>query len=116
VAAYARIYQPAWRKRKIADNQGYLKREAAKLRRNVLLRALKRYDLTEPQYDALVAKGCGICGGSSNGRGRYAFDHDHATGKFRGLLCSKCNTALGLLNDDATLLGRAKQYLDVRKG
>lgn len=42
-------------------------------------------------------------------------DHDHKTGEWRGLLCRKCNMALGLLGDDAGLLLRAAEYV-VRGG
>ena len=40
-----------------------------------------------------------------------AIDHDHTTGAVRALLCSACNTALGLLRDDPALLGVAIAYL-----
>ena len=40
-----------------------------------------------------------------------AVDHCHSTGKIRGLLCSKCNTALGALKDSTELLRKAILYL-----
>jgi hypothetical protein len=43
---------------------------------------------------------------------RLAVDHDHTSGKIRGLLCAKCNKAIGLLKDNPDLLRSAAQYLD----
>ncbi|QNJ56294.1 endonuclease VII [Gordonia phage Ohgeesy] len=39
-------------------------------------------------------------------------DHDHTTGEWRGLLCSRCNQAIGLFSDNVELLRRAIEYLD----
>lgn len=41
-----------------------------------------------------------------------AVDHDHATGAVRALLCSACNTAIGLFGDSKELLTKAVGYLD----
>ena len=42
---------------------------------------------------------------------RLCVDHDHLTGKVRGLLCIKCNSAIGELRDDPNLVRAAKVYL-----
>ena len=68
---------------------------------------LRRYKL----YGVLVgqiAKFCEICGVTVN----LNADHDHATGKFRGTLCSNCNMGLGSFKDDTELLQRACSYLE----
>lgn len=106
----------AYNRQKERAPEEFLKREASRLRYNVLQRKLKQYNLTEAQYNELADKGCAICGGPPKGRGRYHFDHDHQTGKFRGLLCTKCNTGLGQFNENKTLLVYALNYLDSHSG
>jgi hypothetical protein len=39
-------------------------------------------------------------------------DHDHTTGKIRGILCQKCNHGIGLFKDSTELLKSAILYLD----
>ena len=42
----------------------------------------------------------------------YAIDHNHDTGKFRGILCLMCNTLLGMAKDSAETLASAIEYLN----
>ncbi len=53
-------------------------------------------------------KSCQICGVSNQ---RLVIDHDHKTGKVRGILCSRHNSALGLFDDNIENLGKAISYL-----
>ena len=57
---------------------------------------------------------CELCAAlASNERyGRLSFDHDHATGRFRGWLCDKCNRILGYIKDNPALLRRMVVYLE----
>lgn len=82
-----------------------------------------KYGVTDAEAEQLlIAQGnkCAICPqslklhilGRSYYRERACFDHDHATGRLRGILCNRCNRALGLLTDDVTLLARTITYLN----
>ena len=62
----------------------------------------------------LKKKTCDICKTDVEKAGHrksLAIDHDHQTGKIRGLLCMHCNTALGLLKDDIGTFESAAAYL-----
>lgn len=84
----------------------------ARTSRNTQLKS--DYGINIDEYEAMEKSqnySCKICGGKqTDGRG-LAVDHCHSTGKIRGLLCSKCNRALGGFNDDPELLDKAKNYL-----
>lgn len=56
---------------------------------------------------------CGICKQDLDKLSqKYHIDHDHRTGKIRGLLCFKCNIALGHFNDSLDLLYLAVEYME----
>lgn len=68
--------------------------------------------------NALVAHAgrCAICTTTSpGGKGRWPIDHDHATGRVRGVLCRSCNIGIGLFRDDSELVRRAALYLEFHK-
>ena len=76
----------------------------------------QRRDLNYKTQIALHGKLCGICGAEFNlgiGHGpRLHLDHDHLSGKIRGLLCGGCNVGLGHFRDDLKLLRNATLYLE----
>lgn len=55
---------------------------------------------------------CDICGKLPTEKNRLAIDHDHETGKFRGFLCSHCNTGIGQLGDDTIRMRAAILYIE----
>jgi hypothetical protein len=74
-------------------------------------RRLNRYGMTKTQYDELLqlqGKRCAIC---TRDRKLY-IDHDHSSGRVRGLLCRDCNLSLGLVRDNIETLANAIDYLE----
>jgi len=77
-------------------------------------RWIKRYGINANDYKQLLEKQngvCKICKKSCVSRQFLSVDHCHKTGKVRGLLCVKCNTALGMLNDNVEYFTAAIMYL-----
>jgi hypothetical protein len=76
---------------------------------------LKReYGITLEQYNQLIKQQngvCAICGKSETGKA-LSIDHDHNTGKIRGLLCQAHNRALGMFHDNLEELKSAIKYLE----
>jgi len=75
----------------------------------------RRFGLTLEQYDALWKDQGGVCagcGGHNIAGRRLAIDHDHRTGKIRGLLCDRCNRCLGSVKDSPDVLRRLANYLE----
>ena len=79
-----------------------------------------RYGITPEQYDELFAKQRGLCASchrpeciKRQGRVmRLAVDHGHTTRTVRGLLCCKCNRALGLLEEDILRIRALADYME----
>ena len=82
-------------KKKVSDRKSHLKR---------------KYGLTLAEFDELLAAqggGCAICGQPDADN----VDHDHDTGRVRGILCFPCNAAIGLIHEDEERLLAAAAYL-----
>ncbi len=81
-----------------------------------------RYNITQEQYITMLEEQhncCAACNKPFHGKGGNslapAIDHDHKTGKIRGILHQSCNKALGLVDDDIELLDKLIQYLREQK-
>lgn len=84
----------------------------------------KAYNITLEQYRAMLDDQRGVCliCGLPDENKNLAVDHDHnccpgrkSCGKcIRGLLCSKCNQAIGLLGDNPELMEKAAAYVRVQ--
>lgn len=95
------------------QKEWYQKNKSKK--RNDLL--IKLYGIGTEEYEKILAEqngSCKICWAEPTGKS-LAVDHCHSTGRVRGLLCSRCNQALGLFNDDCDRLQRAIKYLEVNR-
>lgn len=75
----------------------------------------RRYGLTEDAYNSLYSTQegkCAICKCELELRSKFThIDHDHETLEIRGLLCHPCNTAIGLLKEDETIIINVFKYL-----
>ena len=92
---YRKKYSNKWRK----DNPDKVKHNYIKL----------RYGITLEEYTSCMNTSdvCEHCGSSTE----LCYDHDHTTMKFRGVLCNKCNRALGLLGDTKEDIIKMLKYL-----
>ena len=76
---------------------------------------LKRlYNISLDQYNDMFSKQkgeCAICGNKDEEKA-LAVDHCHDTDKVRELLCTRCNRAIGLFEDDFQLIYKAAAYLE----
>lgn len=126
---YARIYakQREWvknnpekvKKSKADWQHRNLEHRRAWWRKDYRKKFLSQLGITEADYDKMFFQQegrCWICGTEAathktSPELRLVIDHDHVDGTVRGLLCQKCNKALGLFNDDLGTLVQAVHYL-----
>jgi len=72
---------------------------------------VRRYGITAAQFDELLAKQGGVCAICGRENPEHV-DHDHETGKLRGILCFNCNGGLGQFSDNTERLANAIEYLE----
>lgn len=72
---------------------------------------VNKHGLSKAERDALKqGTTCFSCGEVEIDR--LAVDHDHLTGKIRGILCKRCNSALGLLRDNPNIIRKLAEYIE----
>jgi hypothetical protein len=72
----------------------------------------RRYGISKPQWIEILGEQGGHCALCLNEA--KVTDHDHKTGKLRGLLCPSCNLLLAGLDADPTWFARATKYIGNR--
>lgn len=111
--AQAKAYYENNREKINAKHKAYYKNNKDKVRNKDLKR---NFGIGLHEYNLMLTeqKGkCACCGIHQNELTRnLAVEHDHDTGLIRGLLCSNCNTGIGLLGDNIEGLMKAFNYLE----
>jgi hypothetical protein len=103
--------QDTWREN---NRERYNARMRAYNKSNYLRLRLLRYKLSPEQYNDILMRQdskCAICDEPPRGKRPLVVDHDHNTGKVRGLLCYGCNRAIAIL-DQHHVLNKALIYLE----
>lgn len=98
-----------------ARRRAYREKYPDRVKESDRRQGIQRYGITVDEYDRWFAKqegACAICRRPCASGRRLSVDHCHETGTVRGLLCGKCNTAIGLLEDNTDLMRAAIDYLD----
>lgn len=75
------------------------------------------YGLKPGEFERMLVEQdgrCLICKAVFEGKRTPHIDHDHDSGRVRGLLCRSCNTGIGFLDEDPGRLERAARYLRER--
>jgi hypothetical protein len=106
----ARTYQSSWQKNNVDKMRQYKQK----------WRLRTEYNLTVGQYKEMLLAQGGRCANQGcqveliefdKGASGLAVDHCHETNTVRGLLCNRCNLALGLLDDDPNKITGIAQYV-----
>lgn len=105
--------------RNIKNREKYLTYSRKYYQNNKLKRAKQLragvFGITVEQYDDLLSEQqckCPICKKELD---NPCIDHDHSTGKVRGILCNSCNLGIGWLKEDIEILKASIRYLETHK-
>jgi len=117
---YCKEYNKVWyqknKERRLKEVAEYVKANPDKVEKWLLKFRCKKYGLTVQQYLDLKIKQnnlCAICQQPNKSeRCDFHIDHDHRTGKVRGLVCNNCNRGLGYFADNPIVLRLAASYLE----
>ena len=105
-------------KRKSAERNRDAHNARARARHGTLdtdYRRRRALGVTRAAFAAMLSRQgdcCAVCATADPGRKNWQLDHDHQTGGVRGVLCSRCNLALGLFKDDPARMRAAAVYVE----
>ena len=105
-------------RKRLANASPELRERLRRTRRNYHLK--HSFGISVDDYETLLLKYGGVCAVCKmpethirRGSGKSLdVDHDHSTGMIRGLLCSACNSSLGLLREDSKRIRALAEYIE----
>ncbi len=100
-----------WARRRRGYVARYKTRHPERMKRHWRKQQLRKHGITPEEFDEMAADQRGLCLVCEEKPERLYVDHDHATGKVRGLLCVNCNFALGHAKDSIEILHKLVRYL-----
>ena len=109
-------YSREWREQHYDQQQIYdYKYNKTHLEAKRKTRRKRLYGITHENYEQLLENQNGVCAICGENRSKHALgvDHNHTTKSIRGLLCKKCNIALGYMEDNIGWLQKMISYLEL---
>lgn len=113
----SRKWHEANREYKARWDKQYRQKTGPKTEERYYASILSKFGMTKESYDQLLVScdnSCQICGDKPYKGKRLHLDHNHATGKVRGLLCTRCNWYLATIERNPDVLDRIREYLNGR--
>ena len=105
VSARRKIYTKMWATERYGSQNRYMRHRSY----------IARYGIDIHQYEKMEREQqhrCKLCGRSRDKKKHLAVDHDHSTGRIRGLLCTFCNLMVARVDADPNILQRLQEYCD----